>query len=438
MKKSVLLVVALLTAQASLHAQLILSKWIINTTGKTASYWENSNGNPNNPSWVFHTTTDSADVQRVCYTADSVYVKATGMTDNMGKFLNPGLCSTQTFVYCFPRNPVVPTTKTASPASFAVGALLNGIPIYGRGAGKSWGGSGNINGGPQIWNTEVYYNEGFVLDTAFGAHPQQQGQYHTHAKPYRMYESTPTTTHSPIVGYSFDGYPIYGPYAYTNTNGTGAITRMKSGYSLRNITVRQTLPDGTVLNSSQYGPGVSTTYPLGMYCEDYEWLAANGGDLDQYNGRFCVTPEYPSGTYAYFVTLDASLTPQYPYYIGNQYYGTPNSGNFNGGCLTRVLPSSGLTCVSSTGIFSLSSSQKFEVYPNPASGSFQVRFNDAFNRGASVIGLYNGLGQLIYQETISATGGKINIPADVKPGIYFVRLSNESGQAEDMQKLVIE
>ncbi len=46
------------------------------------------------------------------------------------------------------------------------------------------------------------------------------------------------------------------------------------------------------------------------------------GDLDQYNGRWCVTPEYPSGTYAYFVATDSSGSPAYPFVVGPYYYGT--------------------------------------------------------------------------------------------------------------------
>ena len=34
-----------------------------------------------------------------------------------------------------------------------------------------------------------------------------------------------------------------------------------------------------------------------------------------------LTPEYPAGTYAYFVTIDAALDPVYPYVIGPEYYG---------------------------------------------------------------------------------------------------------------------
>ena len=71
--------------------------------------------------------------------------------------------------------------------------------------------------------------------------------------------------------------------------------------------------------------------PLGYYLEDYGFV--NGaGDLDQYNGRFTVTPEYPQGTYAYFATVDASGAAAYPYLVGPRYYGvvaTDNLGNGN-------------------------------------------------------------------------------------------------------------
>ena len=120
----------------------------------------------------------------------------------------------------------------------------------------------------------------------------------------------------------FDGYPIYGPFGYSSANNSGsAIKRMKSGYSLRNIAQRHSLSNGTELTSDNWGPDVSSTYSLGVYLDDYEWLSTNG-DLDAYNGRWCKTPEYPSGTYAYFVTTTDSGAAAYPYTIGPYYYGT--------------------------------------------------------------------------------------------------------------------
>jgi hypothetical protein len=88
----------------------------------------------------------------------------------------------------------------------------------------------------------------------------------------------------------------------------------------------------TALSVSEYGPNVSTTYPLGRYLEDNDYLADLGKtqgvdfDLDEYNGRFCVTPDYPSGIYAYFVSISSNGTPVFPYNIGRAFYGAP-TGN---------------------------------------------------------------------------------------------------------------
>lgn len=55
--------------------------------------------------------------------------------------------------------------------------------------------------------------------------------------------------------------------------------------------------------------------------------------MDVYNGRFCVTPEYPQGTYAYFIATDSNLNPVYPFVAGPYFYGQyllENSGPKSG------------------------------------------------------------------------------------------------------------
>ena len=81
--------------------------------------------------------------------------------------------------------------------------------------------------------------------------------------------------HSPLIGFTYDGFPVYGAYGYANANGTGGITRIKSGYQLRNITARTHWADGTDVGD---GPAVSATYPLGYYREDYEWISHAGDE----------------------------------------------------------------------------------------------------------------------------------------------------------------
>ena len=62
-------------------------------------------------------------------------------------------------------------------------------------------------------------------------------------------------------------------------------------------------------------PVYDTTYPAGVFMEDYEYTGGTG-KLDTHNGRHCVTPEYPSGTFAYFLTEDNFWKSSIPFYDG--------------------------------------------------------------------------------------------------------------------------
>lgn len=132
-----------------------------------------------------------------------------------------------------------------------------------------------------------------------------------------------STNHSPIIGWAYDGNPIYGPYGYSNLNG-GVITQMKSGY---------------VLNLKPDRPPVSV-FPQEFFVEDFDYVKSDDDSvLDENNGRFCITPEFPKGTYAYFASFNPSSDvsgtflgykrPAFPYLIGKSYVSKPNEFNFN-------------------------------------------------------------------------------------------------------------
>ncbi len=58
--------------------------------------------------------------------------------------------------------------------------------------------------------------------------------------------------HSPILGWANDGYPIYGPYGYSNANdASSSITIMKSCYQLKSS------------RTGTSGVPPTSTYPLG-------------------------------------------------------------------------------------------------------------------------------------------------------------------------------
>jgi len=132
--------------------------------------------------------------------------------------------------------------------------------------------------------------------------------------PRFLYEKNPTK-HSPIIGFAFDGNPIYGPYGYSNwDNPNSGVRIMRTSYRLTEVQRSNgTIPDGSYIEDFEYVPGL--------------------GDLDASNHRWCKTPEYPNGVHAYFVTVDPDDTylPRYPYIVGPKYYQEPllPNGNFN-------------------------------------------------------------------------------------------------------------
>ena len=131
------------------------------------------------------------------------------------------------------------------------------------------------------------------------------------------------TNHSPIIGWSYDGHPIYGPYGYSTRSG-GTVTQLRSGYK-------------TILSAGR--PSI-INFPEGFFVEDYTYVrVSDEAVLDENNGRFCVTPEYPNGTYAYFATFESLLDssgpftgykrPAFPYLVGKNFKSIPNRFNFD-------------------------------------------------------------------------------------------------------------
>jgi len=121
--------------------------------------------------------------------------------------------------------------------------------------------------------------------------------------------------HSPIIGWSYDGNPIYGPYGYSDPTNTQSLPkRLETGYSNANVANVIDRP-----SSDDFVPGT--------FIEDYKF--DNSGDLDKHNGRFAKTPEFPEGVYAYYATIDSVVgDPAFPYFIGDTFNSKVVSDNF--------------------------------------------------------------------------------------------------------------
>ena len=102
---------------------------------------------------------------------------------------------------------------------------------------------------------------------------------------------------SGIIGWAYDGNPIYGPFGYSDPKDKfSEVKQLKPGYKIKASNVEDR-PSG---------------FFNGFFVEDYEFN--NNGDLDEYNGRYEVNDEFPNGVYAYHATNNT-----FPYFIGNKY-----------------------------------------------------------------------------------------------------------------------
>ena len=324
-------------------------------SGTAVTTWSNGSQSQNTPAYC--------GVQAVYSSPDWVYLRTTGLGSHaMGPWPAnfPNLPANQHIFYRLPRNPVLGTGGTLTSLG-SIGYFVDGVAMFDTRDGFVWNGTTEQGGaGTGYWNRDAYVNEGATFDPAF-AHQENSGTYHYHANPVALRhllgdhveydagsgvyrESTaPVTRHSPILGWVRDGWPIYGPHGYANaTNPASGLARMRTGFQLRNgergtdnisVTGRGTIPAWATraygVAAAQPGPTVSTTYPRGRYMEDNAYLGDLGlrlgtdFDLDEHNGRWCVTPEFPSGVYAYFVSIATDGTPVFPYNIGRSYRGTP-------------------------------------------------------------------------------------------------------------------
>ncbi len=153
----------------------------------------------------------------------------------------------------------------------------------------------------------------------------------------RFQEIETNFQHSPILGWAYDGNPIYGPYGYANpTDQNSGVRRLRTSYQLKPEIV---LVAGVNDNPSRTDGPLLSDYPAGSFVPDYEYVF-QAGDLDQYNGRFCKTPQYPDGTYAYFVTIDASSDglPLFPYIMGPAFNSLPDEWNLSQGAVQENIP----------------------------------------------------------------------------------------------------
>jgi hypothetical protein len=433
MKSKLFLLLLIISSTTFAQTNPAILSWLQNANNTKGRYYLTGNSTP-------ILTTINANVQQVQYSANYVYVAATGVPAFVTGPFATGPVTTalnNSYVLKIPLNPVEATIKTAV-GNGAIAAFINGTVAYRPGDGMSYNNADK-------WHSNAVYFENIGFDCAHGHPGPMTSDYHHHQNPSAFnIETVPSSsicnvyladglyvpnaaTHGPLIGFAPDGFPIYGAYGYTNPlDASTSIKRITPSYRLRNITARTTLPDGTAAIGPTLtqmvqiaGPGQPQIQAvLGAYLEDFEYVAGLG-DLDENNGRFCKTPEYPNGTYCYFATIDATNKPVYPYLLGKYY---------NGVVLGTTRATISETVTTYTPSLSVSSNNLEQIglslFPNPSSDMVVVQSYSPVVSDLD-IELFDINGKLILQDTLKqgSTMCYLNLET-VYSGIYFVKISD--------------
>ena len=454
-KNSLSLIIMMFSFCIQAQMSPAITSWLQNTT-QIGTYYVSGNSTPISNNILVN-------CQQVEYSATSVYVMATGIPAYpTGPFLdgNPSNATDQSAIYKFTLTPQQNSGTPTSTTGNNIGVFVNGVSLFDYRDGVSWnpgtsalcGGPGNppCPGGPMSsrdWNRDAIPAEMAGFDCS-KAHPAM-GNYHHHQNPSafkldlnvvsticNIYDADglyamDSTQHSPLIGFAYDGFPIYGAYGYMNADGTGGVVRIESGYELRSMIARTTHADGSTVSS---GPAINTTFPLGYFREDYGWISHPNNDeyLDEHNGRFCVTPEYPNGTYAYFCTVDSDWNSTYPYVVGPTFYGIYTQGKVaNITETTTVYTSSIGFSEAEFGDLNLS------IFPNPASDLIAIQIQELVKDDLRV-SLLDLSGRVVKKATINkgSTIAYFDVQT-VYQGTYIVQIQNGSSHNSIRQKIVI-
>lgn len=217
--------------------------------------------------------------------ANGIADHETGAFPNRG---NPNSISEQNYAFQVPANPKIREVFSPLRRGGLMGVAINGVP-FDPGTAEFWDRDPNSG-----WNYEAVAGKQWLGIDLANAHVQPNGAYHYHGIPTKLVERLGGQRKFVQIGWAADGFPIYGQYAPENANDlTSPLKKMTGSYRLK----QGTRPDGPAGKFD------------GTFVEDYEYVKGLG-DLDEGNGRFGKTPEFPQGTYYYVVTENYPFIPR--------------------------------------------------------------------------------------------------------------------------------
>lgn len=209
-------------------------------------------------------------------------IRANGLPDHTpGQFPNrgnPNTISAQEYHFRVALSPQTNATPRDGRGAW-FGVVLNGVPFE-PGTAEFWDGD-------REWNYEA--KSGFInlgLDQN-NAHVQPTGAYHYHGLPTGLMQKLGGDSKKMLlVGWAADGFPIYTDRGHADARSAKSpLKKMRSSWQIKK-------------GERSGGPGGKYD---GRFTADYEFVK-DSGDLDECNGRFGVTPEFPKGIYHYHIT----------------------------------------------------------------------------------------------------------------------------------------
>ncbi|MFM8913920.1 MAG: YHYH protein, partial [Flammeovirgaceae bacterium] len=217
-------------------------------------------------------------------------------------------------------------TALATPITalfYEFGVAVNGVPMDPNGPFYIDGDERRAIQFPFVGLASGWQYEGLSKDVKLGmdqnnAHVQPPGVYHYHGYITLFVQKRTEATKAGqmvLLGYAADGFPIYSNMGHSDpANVNSSLVKLKSSYKLKS--------GARPANPSDKPTGPTGDYN-GKFVQDYRF--ENGsGDLDECNGRFGATSEYPQGIYYYVISED------WPY-IPRLFKGTPHESFKIGG-----------------------------------------------------------------------------------------------------------
>ncbi|PRP94064.1 hypothetical protein ENSA5_41760 [Enhygromyxa salina] len=204
---------------------------------------------------------------------DEVIVESNGIPAYEFVELTPNPLDEQDWRWHFPRNPELAAQTTEVPLLGPAGTAVNGLPFYGPNEGPV----------PDPFGDPIYNQ---LVDFCAG-HTGGANDYHYHTLLIECLTSAVGPDEpSPVIGYAFDGFPIYGSMGCLDDD-CDEVVEFSSGW-------------------------VQTGDPSTYAWDNHEYQASDDPTvLDPCNGRVG-----PDGDYRYHVTAS------FPYILGC-YAGTP-------------------------------------------------------------------------------------------------------------------